>query len=100
MSIERFTKLVAQQPENELFRFSLAQALLKANRAEEALLHLKCCAEKKNDWMIPRILIGKTLVHLGRRPEARPWLELALTLAVDQSHEDPERELRALLKEL
>jgi predicted Zn-dependent protease len=99
MNAERFALLVAQQPENELFRFSLAQALLKANRAEEALPHLQRCAEKKSDWMIPRILLGKTLAALGRPAEARPWLEAALALAIGQNHEDPERELRALLKE-
>lgn len=100
MNVDRFATLVAQQPENELFRFSLAQALLKANRAAEALPHLQLCAEKKADWMIPRILLGKTLLQLGRKTEARPWLELALALAVEQSHEDPERELRALLQEI
>ena len=100
MSAERFARLVAQQPENELFRFSLAQALLKAGRAEEALPHLQRCAEKKSDWMIPRILLGKTLLQLDRKTEARSWLELALALAVEQNHEDPERELRALLKEI
>lgn len=99
MSIERFAALVAQQPENELFRFSLAQALLKADRSEEALPHLLTCAGKKSDWMIPRILLGKTLLLLGRKTEARPWLEAALALAVEQTHEDPERELRALLQE-
>jgi predicted Zn-dependent protease len=99
MSIERFAALVAQQPENELFRFSLAQALLKADRPAEALPHLLTCAGKKSDWMIPRVLLGKTLLQLGRKTEARPWLEAALALAVEQTHEDPERELRALLKE-
>ena len=83
-----------------MFRFSLAQALLKAERGVEALPHLQLCAEKKSDWMIPRILLGKTLLQLGRMSEAKPWLELALALAVEQSHEDPERELRALLREI
>ena len=100
MNAERFARLVAQQPENELFRFSLAQALLKANRTEEALPHLQRCAEKKPDWMIPRILLGKTLAGLGRPAEARPWLEAALALAIEQNHEDPERELRSLLQEI
>ena len=58
MSVERFAALVAQQPDNEMFRFSFAQALLKANRGAEALPHLQLCAEKKTDWMIPRILLG------------------------------------------
>lgn len=99
MSIERFTALVAQQPDNELFRFSLAQALLKAGRTVDALPELERCTAKKADWMIPRILLGKALLTLGRKTEAKPWLEAALTLAVDQNHEDPERELRTLLAE-
>jgi hypothetical protein len=50
--------------------------------------------------MMPRILLGKALVGLGRRSEAKPWLEQALQLAISQNHEDPERELRAILAEL
>ena len=97
---EQFAALVAQQPDNELFRFSLAQALVAENRAADAIPHFETCASKKADWMMPRILVGKALLGLGRRAEAKPWLEGALRLAVDQTHEDPERELRALLAEL
>jgi predicted Zn-dependent protease len=96
----QFNTLVAQQPENELFRFSLAQALLAENRAADALGHLEFCAGRKADWMMPRILLGKALVGLGRRADARPWLEQALALAVAQNHEEPEKELRAILTEL
>jgi len=96
----QFAALVAQQPENELFRFSLAQALLAEDRPVDAVDHLIRCAQKKADWMMPRILLGKALIGLGRHPEARPWLEEALTLAIEQTHEDPERELRALLADL
>lgn len=98
--VAQFTALVERQPANELFRFSLAQALLAENRAAEAVSHLERCAAAKADWMMPRILLGRTLAGLGRKAEARPWLEAALQLAVDQQHEDPERELRALLAEL
>lgn len=92
-----FAALVAKQPDNELFRFSLAQALLAAGRAAEAESHLRYCIEKKSDWMIPRILLGKHLLATGREAEARPLLEAALQLAIDQDHEDPATELRALL---
>ena len=92
-----FAALVAKHPDNELFRFSLAQALLNETRGAEAVEHLDFCAKKKADWMMPRILLGKTLLQLGRRAEARPCLEEALRLAIDQRHEDPETELRALL---
>lgn len=100
MRSERFAALVAQQPDNELFRFSLAQALLAEERPADAVEHLRFCTGKKADWMMPRILLGKTLLGLGRKAEAKPALEEALQLAVVQHHEDPERELRAILGEL
>jgi len=97
MSSARFAALVAQQPENEMFRFSLAQALLRENQTEAALPHLEFCANKKADWMMARILLGQALLALGRPQEAKPWLEAALQLAIGQNHEDPERELRGIL---
>jgi hypothetical protein len=92
--VDRFSALVAGQPDNELFRFSLAQALADAGRPAEAVEHYTFCAGKKADWMMPRILLGKLLLAQGRKAEARPWLEQALQLAVDQQHEEPETELR------
>jgi Flp pilus assembly protein TadD len=96
---EQFAALVEQQPDNELFRFSLAQALTAEGRVEAAVPHYEFCAAKKADWMMPRILLGKALIQLGRRGEARVALGEALSLAVSQHHEDPERELRLLLAE-
>ena len=98
--VEQFQALVAQQPGNELFRFSLAQALAAASRGAEAVPHYEFCLGKKADWMMPRILLGKLQLELGRRPEGKALLQDALRLAVEQHHEDPERELRALLADL
>ena len=98
--VEQFQSLVAQQPANELFRFSLAQALVAEKRGEEAVEHYEFCVTKKSDWMMPRILLGKLLLQLNRSAEAKPLLKEALRLAVAQQHEDPERELTALLAEL
>jgi len=95
-----FATLVARQPDNELFRFSLAQALLAEDRTADALEHLEFCARKKADWMMPRIMLGKAFLALGRRAESKPWLEEALQLAIDQDHQDPEAELRGLLSGL
>jgi predicted Zn-dependent protease len=97
---EHFQALVTRQPDNEMFRFSLAQALVAEGRGEDAVPHYRFCVDRKSDWMMPRILLGKLLLQLGRRAEAKPLLESALQLAVDQQHEDPERELRGLLSEL
>lgn len=98
--IQHFEALVAREPGNELFRFSLAQALSSAGRPGDALPHLEVCVAKKPEWMVARILLGKALVAMNRTPEARREFEAALRLAVEQQHEDPERELRASLAEL
>jgi len=97
---EHFGALVARQPDNEMFRFSLAQALAAEGRPAEAIPHYEFCVAKKADWMMARILLGKLFLQLGRQADAKPLLESALRLAVDQQHEDPERELRALLADL
>jgi predicted Zn-dependent protease len=98
--VDNFAAMVAHQPDNELFRFSLAQALAAEGRTADAVPHYEICLAKKADWMMPRILLGKILLQLDRRAEAKPLLAAALQLAVDQHHEDPERELRALLADL
>ena len=98
--VAHFQSLVEKQPENELFRFSLAQSLVADGRGADAISHYQYCTQKKTDWMMPRILLGKLLLALGRKADAKPVLEEALQLAVVQNHEDPERELRALLAEM
>jgi predicted Zn-dependent protease len=95
--IARFSALVAQQPDNALFRFSLAQALDAADRPGEAVEHYRLCGASRADWMMPRILLGKALLRVGDPGAAKPVLEEALQLAIDQHHEEPEAELRALL---
>lgn len=97
MRSDSFRTLVEQHPQNEMFRFSLGQALVQEERPGDAIPHLQFCVERKPDWMMPRILLGKSLLAVGRRAEARPVLAAALALAVDQNHEEPEAELRALL---
>jgi len=100
MRSQRFQALVDGQPDNELFRFSLAQALLEEGTPAAAIPHLEHCARMKADWMMAHILLGKALLATGRREAARPVLAEALALAVSQNHETPEAELRALLADL
>jgi predicted Zn-dependent protease len=97
---EQFAALVARDPANEMFRFSLAQALVAEGRGADAVEHYKFCVAKKADWMMARILLGKLYIQLNRAADARPLLEEALRLASEQHHEDPEREVRALLADL
>lgn len=100
MKTQRFQELVSKNPNNELFRFSLAQALIDEGRHEEAVEHLTLCTEKKPDWMMAEILKAKSLLSLKKTEEAKPVLERALNLAIEQHHETPEAEVRQLLSTL
>jgi len=97
---ELFLPKVEAQPENMLFRFSLGQALYDEEAVSESIPHLQKCVDSQADWMLPRILLGKALLQNGNPEQAKPILENALQLAIEQNHEGPEGELRALLNDL
>jgi predicted Zn-dependent protease len=97
---EMFAEKVHQQPNNLLFRFSLAQALCQEDAHKKAIPHLEVCISVKHDWMIPRILLGKALLHQNEIKQAKAQLKIALQLAIEQSHDDPADELHALLADL
>lgn len=97
---EIFLPKVAAKPDNMLFRFSLGQALYDEDDIARAIPHLQICADSRDDWMLPRILLGKAMLQRGQEAEAKPILDVALQLAVDQHHMDPATELRAILEDL
>ena len=97
---EIFLPKVEAKPDNLLFRFSLGQALYEDGATAAAIPHLQRCADSRDDWMLPRILLGKSLLQIGRDAEARPILKTALELAVAQHHDDPAAELRTMLADL
>ena len=97
---ETFRALVESNPSNPLFRFSLGQALFQESNFPAAVEHLHKAAEGKVDWMMPRVLLGKTYLHLAQKNLAQIAFQEALKLAVAQGHEEPEAELRQLLSTL
>lgn len=97
---EIFFPKVSAQPDNMLFRFSLGQALYEEGATTESIPHLQRCADSREDWMLPRILLGKALLQQGKPETARPILENALHLAIEQHHEGPTEELHAILADL
>jgi predicted Zn-dependent protease len=97
---ELFRRHVAADPANALFRFSLGQALHAEGAAAEAVEHLRLAAASKADWIVPRILLGKSLLAVGDKAAAKAAFADALALAVAQGHEEPEEELRLLLATL
>lgn len=97
---EIFKAKVQQSPDNLLFQFSLAQALFEEGDYLSARAPLEFCLEKQKDWMMARILYGRTLLELGEIEPARSELIEALRLAEEQNHEDPAEEVLQLLEEI
>ncbi|MGE9296296.1 MAG: tetratricopeptide repeat protein [Puniceicoccales bacterium] len=100
MRSDIFREQVAKDPNNQLFRFSLGQALFDEGKYEDAQEHLLFCLNNRDDWMMPRILLGKALIETGEPEAAKPILTDALKLAEIQHHEDPAEELRKILADL
>jgi predicted Zn-dependent protease len=100
MKSERFQKLVDANPNNELFRFSLGQALMDEGQERDAIQAFDVCLKDKPDWMVASILRGKCLLSLGQKDEAKAELQRSLRLAIAQHHEAPEAEVRKLLEGL
>ncbi len=94
---EIFLPKVAAKPDNILFRFSLGQTLYDEGETAAAIPHLKKCTDSRKDWMQPRILLGKAMLAKGQVSIAKPILEAALQLAIEQHHDDPAKELRNIL---
>jgi Flp pilus assembly protein TadD len=85
-------------PDNDLSRYNLAQAYCDAGDFSSAIEHLRALADKKPDWMVVHILLGKCLLNTGQRDEAREILRHAHQLAVTQHHDGPREELEEMLK--
>ncbi|HUJ11513.1 MAG TPA: molecular chaperone DnaJ [Verrucomicrobiae bacterium] len=103
MSNDRIAKaheLWQRFPDNDLARFSLAQAYFDAADFANAAEHLRALCQKKPDWMVVHIQLGKSLIALDRSADARPILEHALQLAIAQHHDGPREELTELLQTL
>ena len=100
MRSEKFRQLLEAKGENPLLRFSLGQALLNEDQTGEAIKELKACAEGNQDWLMPRLLLGKAYIHLKDSTEARKWLNEARQLSIQQEHDEPLLEIERLEAEL
>jgi len=98
--LARQRQMVAQHPENELARFSLGKALFDRGKFTEAREHLAAALDRRPDWMVVQILLGKCALALGDPAAARAAFVRAHELAVAQNHEGPQAELGELLSEL
>lgn len=99
-ALERSRQMVAQHPGNELARFSLGKALFDSGDFQGAREQFEAALERRGDWMVVRILLGKVWLELGNPGSARDCFEKARQLALEQNHEGPLAELDRLLAEL
>ena len=97
--ISLFLDKLEANPDSLLNRFSLAQAYFESGDYQKAIIHLKICTQRRNDWMIASLLLGKAFIESGQKKEARDPLEQTIVLARNQGHEDPELEAELLLSE-
>lgn len=95
--IAKYAAMLVKNPGNELARFSLGKALYDAGRFVEAAETFRICLQRKPDWMVPTILLGRCLIALGDKVAAREFLVKARQLAIDQHHEGPLDEIASLL---
>jgi Flp pilus assembly protein TadD len=99
-AINRHRSMVEKFPGNEMARFSLGKALFDAGQFAEAKEQFLAALQKKPDWMVVQILIGKCELQAGDRPAARQAFERALQLAIEQNHEGPREEMEQVLAEM
>jgi len=98
--VEKWTKLVAQNPDHDLFRYSLGCAHFEAGDFAAAEPHFARALAQKPDWVLAAILRAKCLLQLRRIPEAKALLEEGRRHSIVQGHEAPVEEIDALLEML
>ncbi|MDB6053889.1 MAG: DnaJ-like protein [Verrucomicrobiales bacterium] len=99
-SIERYLAMVQQHPGNELARFSLGKAYFDDGQFDQAKEQFHVALEKKPEWMVVQILLGKCFLARENRAEAIASFKRARQLALEQKHESPLAEMDQLLHEL
>ncbi len=98
--IARFRRLIEDNPDNELARYSLGTALFDDGKFEEAQQHLERALEHKRDWVLAYIYRARCLLKLGREDEARGLLETGRKYSVQQGHDGPIEEIDEILEEM
>ncbi len=98
-AIARHQRMVEQNPENELARFSLGKALFDEGDYAAAKEQLLLALAGRPDWMVVQILLARCELALGNLEAARPALKRAQELARKQGHVGPLAQVEELLKQ-
>lgn len=98
--ISQFRQKLIASPNNQLFRYSLAQSLFEEGQTDEAIIHFLKCLELRADWMLVALYLGKAYMEKKDFPKAEKYLELTINLGMKQDHIDPVDEAKELLSSI
>lgn len=98
--IQRFARVVEQNPDNELARYSLGSAYFDEDRFGEAEPHFARALELRDDWVMAYILRARCLIRLGQVELARTQLALGREHSIEQHHDAPVEEIDEILEDL
>jgi tetratricopeptide (TPR) repeat protein len=104
MDLDAFRQMVAKNPKGFLGRYGLGDKLLKeGGNLEEAVEHLRVAVELDPVHVASHLALGRALVKLGRKEEAKPILTAGINAAASGRSSggvDLIPEMRALLQSL
>ena len=96
--IEQLEKMLADGNDTALLRFSLGNALLRAERAAEALPHLQQAVELDPHYSAAWKLLGRTLADAGRAADAVSAFDRGIEVAEARGDVQAAKEMRVFRK--
>lgn len=98
--LEQLQEMVAQDPNNNLVRYGLAQEYANSGRPEEALAEFTRLIETTPDYVAGYFHGGRTLGKLGRMDEARQMYRRGVEACSRTGNAHALSEMQAALDEL
>ena len=82
MDIDAFRQMVAKNPRGFLGRYGLGNKLIQeGGNLEEAVEHLAVATQLDSTHVASHLVLGRALVSLGRKDEAKPILQAGIDAA-------------------
>lgn len=98
--INQFQSLIESDPDNDMAHFSLGNALLQAERHEEAAASFVRCTEINPGMTKGYELAGRALIDAGNADQAREVLTKGYIEAVTRGDMLPKKAIEGMLKEI
>lgn len=101
MSItENLEKLLVSGRDDAMLRFGLGSAYFNDKNFTDAVPHLRACLGHDKNYSAAYKLLGKALIKIGDKVQAKTVFETGLPIAVEKGDKQTEREILAFLKKL